>query len=102
MSGEEFKKAIQTHCQGKQFADMPGAFKAFVDVYFRTIDVDGTKKNQNQISSLAFTLLLLKVEFFLIVWSDWDFTCKFWKRFSKRGFYFKKYKNTNYITRTRI
>merc|ERR1712113_66977 len=41
VSGEEFKKAIQTHCQGKQFADMPGAFKAFVDVYFRTIDVDG-------------------------------------------------------------
>ena len=23
---------------------MPGAFKAFVDVYFRTIDVDGTQK----------------------------------------------------------
>merc|ERR1711974_572432 len=41
VSTEEFKKAVQTHCQGKAFTDMPGAFKAFVDVYFRTIDVDG-------------------------------------------------------------
>ena len=39
---EEFKKAVQTNCQGKAFADMPSAFKAFVDTYFRTIDVDGT------------------------------------------------------------
>jgi len=42
VSAEEFKKAVQTNCQGKAFADMPSAFKAFVDTYFRTIDVDGT------------------------------------------------------------
>merc|ERR1712025_1561107 len=41
VSAEEFKKAVQTNCQGKAFADMPAAFKAFVDTYFRTIDVDG-------------------------------------------------------------
>merc|ERR1712121_125671 len=38
---EEFKKAVQANCHGKAFSDMPGAFKAFVDVYFKTIDVDG-------------------------------------------------------------
>merc|ERR1711976_1123505 len=41
VSAEEFKKAVQTNCQGKMFADMPAAFKAFVETYFRTIDVDG-------------------------------------------------------------
>ena len=41
VSTEEFKKAVQTNCQGKAFNDMPGAFKAFTDVYFKTIDVDG-------------------------------------------------------------
>merc|ERR1711862_201748 len=41
VGAEEFKKAVQTNCQGKAFADMPAAFKAFVDTYFRTIDVDG-------------------------------------------------------------
>jgi len=41
VDAEEFRKAIQTNCVGKAFSDMPGAFKAFVDVYFKTIDVDG-------------------------------------------------------------
>jgi len=41
VSADEFKKAIQANCVGKAFGDMPGAFKAFVDVYFKTIDVDG-------------------------------------------------------------
>jgi Ca2+-binding EF-hand superfamily protein len=41
VSAEEFKKAIQTNCVGKSYNDFPGALKAFVDVFFRTIDVDG-------------------------------------------------------------
>ena len=28
-------------CKGKAFADLPTAFKFFIDAQFRTIDVDG-------------------------------------------------------------
>merc|ERR1712212_45977 len=38
---EEFKKAVQTHCQGKQYADFPNAFKTFIGNQFKTIDVNG-------------------------------------------------------------
>jgi Ca2+-binding EF-hand superfamily protein len=38
---EEFKKAIQNHCVGKSYNDFPKAFKAFIDGFFRTVDVDG-------------------------------------------------------------
>lgn len=38
---EEFKKAIQSNCVGKAYKDFPQAFKAFIDGFFRTIDVDG-------------------------------------------------------------
>jgi hypothetical protein len=42
VSVEEFKKAIQTHCTGKMYMDFPTAFKAFIDGYFKTVDIDGT------------------------------------------------------------
>jgi len=38
---DEFKKAVQTHCQGKQYADFPNAFKTFIGNQFKTIDVNG-------------------------------------------------------------
>jgi len=38
---EEFKKAIKDHCVGKAYKDFPAAFKAFIDGFFRTVDVDG-------------------------------------------------------------
>lgn len=41
VTAEEFKKAIQTNCVGKSYNDFPGAFKSFIDGYFRTVDVDG-------------------------------------------------------------
>jgi Ca2+-binding EF-hand superfamily protein len=41
VSTDEFKKAIQTNCVGKAYADFPGAFKTFIAGFFRTIDVDG-------------------------------------------------------------
>lgn len=41
VSADEFKKAIQTNCVGKSYADFPGALKSFVDTIFRSIDVDG-------------------------------------------------------------
>merc|ERR1712002_457655 len=37
----EFKKAIQANCVGKAYAEFPTAFKAFIDGFFKTIDVDG-------------------------------------------------------------
>merc|ERR1712121_436712 len=37
----EFKKAIQANSVGKSYADFPSAFKAFIDGFFKTIDVDG-------------------------------------------------------------
>lgn len=38
---DEFKKAIQANCVGKGYKDFPGAFKSFIDGFFKTIDVDG-------------------------------------------------------------
>jgi Ca2+-binding EF-hand superfamily protein len=38
---DEFKKALQNHCVGKSYTDFPKAFKAFIDGFFRTVDVDG-------------------------------------------------------------
>lgn len=38
---DEFKKALQNHCVGKSYNDFPAAFKAFIDGFFRTVDVDG-------------------------------------------------------------
>jgi len=41
VSVEEFKKAVQTHCQGKAYGDFPNAFKTFIGNQFKTIDVNG-------------------------------------------------------------
>ena len=41
ISTEEFMKGIEMSCKGKAFADLPTAFKFFIDAQFRTIDVDG-------------------------------------------------------------
>jgi len=41
VSVEEFKKAVQTHCSGKKYAEFPSAFKGFISNNFKTIDVDG-------------------------------------------------------------
>merc|ERR1711963_543468 len=41
ISSEEFKKGIEKSAKGKSFADLPAAFKFFIDAQFRTIDVDG-------------------------------------------------------------
>merc|ERR1712029_1132239 len=41
VSTEEFTKGIEMSCKGKAFADLPTAFKFFIDAQFRTIDVDG-------------------------------------------------------------
>ena len=38
---DEFKKALQNHCVGKSYNDFPKAFKAFIDGFFRTVDIDG-------------------------------------------------------------
>jgi len=37
----EFKKAIQANCVGKAYSEFPGAFKSFIDGFFKTIDIDG-------------------------------------------------------------
>jgi len=41
ISTDEFMKGIELSCKGKAFADLPPAFKYFIDAQFRTIDVDG-------------------------------------------------------------
>nr|ACR43475.1 sarcoplasmic calcium-binding protein [Crangon crangon] len=38
---EEFKQAVQKHCNGKPFGDFPSAFKTFIANQFKTIDVNG-------------------------------------------------------------
>lgn len=39
---DEFKQAVQKHCQGKKYGDFPGAFKVFIANQFKAIDVNGT------------------------------------------------------------
>jgi len=41
VTSEEFIKGIEMSCKGKAFADLPSAFRFFIDSQFRTIDVDG-------------------------------------------------------------
>jgi len=41
VSVDEFKKGIEMSCKGKTYTDFPGAFKAFIDQLFKSIDVDG-------------------------------------------------------------
>jgi Ca2+-binding EF-hand superfamily protein len=41
VTSEEFIKGIEMSCKGKSFADLPSAFRFFIDSQFRTIDVDG-------------------------------------------------------------
>uniref|UniRef100_U5EL01 EF-hand domain-containing protein n=1 Tax=Corethrella appendiculata TaxID=1370023 RepID=U5EL01_9DIPT len=38
---DEFKQAVQTSCVGKKYAEFPQAMKAFIDAYYKTVDVDG-------------------------------------------------------------
>ena len=38
---EEFMGGVETACKGKAYADLPDAFKFFIEAQFRTIDVDG-------------------------------------------------------------
>jgi hypothetical protein len=41
VTDDEFKEAVQKHCNGKPFGDFPGAFKIFIENQFKTIDVNG-------------------------------------------------------------
>merc|ERR1711964_532446 len=41
VSTDEFKKGIEMSAKGKQFNELPAAFKHFIQDQFRTIDVDG-------------------------------------------------------------
>jgi len=38
---DEFKKAVQDHCLGKDYASFPPAFKVFIENQFKSIDIDG-------------------------------------------------------------
>ena len=44
MTVDEFKKAIQNNCTGKAYADFPKAFKAFIEGMFKTVDIDGIRR----------------------------------------------------------
>lgn len=58
-------KAIQKNCVGKAYNDFPGALKAFVDVFFRSIDVDGNFHLRRVITNrqlIKRVLLLLNFE----------------------------------------
>jgi len=38
---DEFKKAVQDHCVGKDYGSFPPAFKCFIENQFKSIDIDG-------------------------------------------------------------
>ena len=65
VSGDEFRKAIQNNCMGKSYNDLPKAFKAFIDGYFKTVDIDGNlgaagKKKLNRQNTLFTTQLFCR------------------------------------------
>lgn len=41
VSDEEFKKAVQDACVGKNFDQFPAAFKTFITNQYSSVDVDG-------------------------------------------------------------
>jgi len=41
VDSDEFMKGVESACKGKKYADLPEAFKFFIEAQFRTIDVDG-------------------------------------------------------------
>jgi len=58
---DEFKKAVQDHCLGKDYASFPPAFKVFIENQFKAIDIDGdgtvgqTEYRQDVITRGAYT-----------------------------------------------
>lgn len=42
VSAAEFARAIQANCVGKKYSELPGAFKAFMEAFFRAVDVNGS------------------------------------------------------------
>jgi len=41
VDADEFKKAVQDNCVGKDYASFPPAFKVFIENQFKSIDIDG-------------------------------------------------------------
>jgi len=41
VDADEFKKAVQDNCVGKDYASFPPAFKVFIENQFKAIDIDG-------------------------------------------------------------
>merc|ERR1711874_256373 len=41
VDADEFKKAVQDNCMGKDYASFPPAFKVFIENQFKAIDIDG-------------------------------------------------------------
>merc|ERR1711970_713363 len=58
---DEFKQAVMKHCVGKTYAQFPGAFKAFIENQFKSVDVDGdghvglTESRSDVITRSAYT-----------------------------------------------
>jgi hypothetical protein len=57
---DEFKKALQNHCVGKSYNDFPKAFKAFIDGFFRTVDIDGRNRKHDDTHTQSVLLEQLK------------------------------------------
>merc|ERR1719369_1379815 len=41
VDADEFKKAVQDNCVGKDYASFPPAFKVFIENQFKSIDING-------------------------------------------------------------
>jgi len=47
VSTDEFIKGVEKSAKGKQFNELPAAFKHFIQDQFRTIDVDGERSKSS-------------------------------------------------------
>lgn len=91
---EEFKQAIQKHCVGKNWAELPGAFKTFISSTFKTIDVNGRSFVVHHCSNHQFSsITLLPLTLFALLFRPLA-ACR-------SHFYFIFFFNT-YVTTTEI
>ena len=57
MTVEEFQSALKSVCLGKEYDDLPSAFKQFITAMFNAIDTDGEKEEISADSIFSFSII---------------------------------------------
>ena len=54
MTVDEFQSALKSVCLGKEYDDLPSAFKQFITAMFNTIDTDGENEQVSSDSNVSY------------------------------------------------